>query len=45
MVGNGIRAVPDGQAERPAELSMNGETSNIGHHKAEFPLEGKGVEQ
>lgn len=40
MVGNAKRAVPDGQAERPAELSMNGATSNTGHRRAEFPLAG-----
>ena len=42
MVGNGTRAVPNGQAERPAELSTNGETSNTGHRRAEFPLAGNG---
>lgn len=41
MVGKGTRAVPDGQAERQAELSMNGETSNAGDRRAEFPLAGE----
>ena len=42
MGGNGTRAVPDGQAERPAEPSMNGETLDTGQRKAEFLLASNG---
>lgn len=42
MVGNGTRAVPDSQAERPAELSLNGEMSDTGDRRGKSHLAGNG---